>query len=232
MITGPHFRRRIEIVPKTGKVTVALEDDYHRMTVIITHDDLVATAIEADMIRVPWTTCPGAQAELALTFQQQPLEAFAAIGEKTRNCTHLHDMALLGAAHVADEVKTEFDMRVSDPIGETREAELYRNGERLLSWAFNGATISGEGMPAGLSLYALSAWIATLDRPTQEAARLLRWGSMIALGRALSLDEQSAAGKQQLGVCYTFQANRIANARRTGKIRDFSMRGEQPLAEL
>ena len=68
-----------------------MEDDYHCMSVIVHHDGAVATTIESVMRRAPWTTCPGAPAQLAQTFTGVALNAFAARGEKQANCTHLHE---------------------------------------------------------------------------------------------------------------------------------------------
>ena len=42
-----------------GEVRSEVEDDYHCMAVVVRHDGRVAQAVEADMIRAPWTTCPG-----------------------------------------------------------------------------------------------------------------------------------------------------------------------------
>ena len=61
----PGFRRRFVVDPAPGRVQCDLEDDYHHMRVVVRHDGEVATGVEAEMIRVPWTTCGGAQAVLA-----------------------------------------------------------------------------------------------------------------------------------------------------------------------
>lgn len=230
MIAGPQFRRRIEIVPDAGLVVAALKDDFHRMAVRIVHDGTTALLIEADMVRVPWTTCPGALAQLRRTFEGQPLAAFAAAGGKARNCTHLYDLVLLAAAHRADAAACRFDIAVSDPVDGVRVAELRRDGVVVLRWSVDAAGLRGAGIPAGLSLEALTPWIATLDEAAREAVRLLRWGSMLALGRAYSVVEQSAAGKERVGVCYTFQPDRIAHAHRIGAVRDFSESAFPPLA--
>jgi hypothetical protein len=93
-----------------------VEDDYHLMSVIVHHDGAVATTIESVMRRAPWTTCPGAPAQLAQTFTGVALNAFAARGEKQANCTHLHDLAVLAAGHAFDAAPVVYDMLVSDPV--------------------------------------------------------------------------------------------------------------------
>src|SRR5271156_636527 len=79
----PVFRRRFVVDPAPGRVRCDLEDDYHHMRVVVRHDGGVATGVEAEMIRLPWTTCPGAAAVLVRTFTGVPLDLFAARGEKT-----------------------------------------------------------------------------------------------------------------------------------------------------
>jgi hypothetical protein len=73
-------------------------------------------------------------------------------------------------------------------------------------------------------------WIDTLDPARQEAARLLRWGTILAGGRTIAWDKQSDTSRLPVGNCYTFQPERLTAAKRIGVIRDFS-KGMQPLEE-
>ncbi|TGD70170.1 DUF2889 domain-containing protein, partial [Mangrovimicrobium sediminis] len=98
----PGFRRRFRVTPAPGRVLSEVEDDFHCMGVCIEHDQGVATRIEPQMHRAPWNTCPGAEQQLVATFTGQPLDGFARRGGKTSNCTHLYDLAELGAAHAQD----------------------------------------------------------------------------------------------------------------------------------
>ena len=108
------YRRRLRVTPSSGRVLAELEDDYHCMAVTIDHDGHVATAVEPVMDRAPWSICPGAVAVLEQTFVGIALESFASRGNKRANCTHLHDLALLAAAHAFDTAPTVFDILVSD----------------------------------------------------------------------------------------------------------------------
>src|SRR5438874_1020704 len=130
----PGFRRRFIVTPTSDRVSSEVEDDYHCMGVTIHHDGKVATKVEAVMERAPWTTCPGAVAVLERTFTGVPLDSFAVRGEKRANCTHLHDLAVLAAAHAFESEALVFDILVSDPIDGRRQAELRRGGTAVLGW--------------------------------------------------------------------------------------------------
>jgi hypothetical protein len=225
----PGFRRRFRVTAAANSVHAAVEDDYHCMAVSIYHDGKSATAVEAHMQRAPWTTCPGAVATLQETFTGVALAEFAARGEKRENCTHLHDLAVLAAAHVADHSPLVYDILVSDPIEGRRQVELRRNGTVVLGWIDAQYVIIEPAQLAGLRLDKLRPWIESLDAQGQEAARLLQWGAILAHGRSRPLEDQSDARSIGVDRCYTFQSRRVALAQRVGAIRDFSIGTLQPL---
>jgi len=226
----PGFRRRLRVTPRPGSVCSELEDDYHRMSVTLIHDGRAVSRVEPVMQRVPWTICPGAAAQLQRTFTGVALADFAARGEKRENCTHLHDLAILAAAHAFDAEPLVYDILVSDPIDGRRRAEMRRNGAALLGWSDENNRIVEPAELAGIALDKLRSWIESLPAERREAARLLQWGAIIANGRARSLEKQSDASALGVGRCYTFQAHRVASAKRIGDIRDFSQGTTQLLA--
>jgi len=222
------FRRRFRVTTGAGWVRSEVEDDYHCMGVTLRHAHGVVTAVEPQMQRAPWSTCPGAVAQLQQTFSGVALKDFVARGEKPANCTHLHDLALLAAAHAADAEPLVFDILVSDPVDGRRRAELRRNGETVLDWIEEQGRLQQPAELAGRRLDELRSWIDTLDSRRQEEARLLRWGAIIAHGRMIPLERQSDARRMPPN-CYSFQPQRAAEARRVGVIRDFSQGTAQPL---
>ena len=224
----PGFRRRFVITPGPGSVRSELEDDFHCMSVTLNHDAGVVTAVEPVMDRAPWTTCPGAVAQLKQTFAGLPLAGFASRGEKSANCTHLYDLASLAAAHAEDREPLIYDILVSDPIEGRRHAELRRNGVVVMSLVHEDHRIVAPTAIAGLTLETLRPWIDRLGPVEQEAARLLRWGAMMANGRTIPLEQQSDATRMPPN-CYTFQPQKAAVAQRVGKIFDFSTGTAQPL---
>lgn len=226
----PGFRRRFRITVASGRVQSEVEDDIHCMSVIVHHDGVVATAVEPEMRRVPWSTCPGALEQLKQTFTGVELKGFARRGEKQSNCTHLHDLAILAAEH-AFEPSVVYDILVSDPIDGKRRAELRRNGETILGWVEEGFKLIEPAEVAGLGLMDnMRTWIDSLSPLQQRAARLLRWGNMIANGRIIPLEQQSDATKMPPN-CYTFQPDRAKVAKRVGVVRDFSGSAAEPLGD-
>ncbi len=225
----PGFRRRLAVTPGLDWVRSRLEDDYHCMQVTIRHAGGIATAIEAALPRAPWTTCPDAAAQLERTFTDVALADFASRGEKKSNCTHLHDLAVLAAAHACDDQPVGYDILVSDPVGGRRESELRRNGNSVMHWTLEDGRILEPAEIAGLDLFNMNPWIGTLDSDRKEAARLLRWGTMMAHGRMISPESLSDPNGRPLGRCYTYQPDVVVNARRLGEIKDFSKGTARPL---
>jgi hypothetical protein len=210
------------VTPGDGWVRSEVEDDYHWMQVLVRHDGGIATAIEATMPRYPWSTCPGAIAELERTFTHVPLTGFGQRGSKESNCTHLHDLAVLAAAHAADAKPLVYDILVSDPIDGERQAELRRADATVMSWVSRDLRIVEPAEVAGLGLFDMRSWIAGLDPVRREEARLLRWGNLIAHGRAMTIEQLSETTNKPLGRCYTFSEGTVLEARRIGEIKDFS----------
>jgi len=226
----PGFWRRFRITPADGRVSSELEDDFHCMSLLLHHADGIATALEPAMQRAPWTTCPGALSQLQRTFTGKALDDFPRLGQKTANCTHLYDLALLAAAHARDAQPLVYDVLVADPVEGRRRAELRRNGIPILGWVEQGMRILEPEEVAGLELLSMQAWVQSLDPERQEAARVLRWGNLIANGRSIPLAQQSDATRLPPS-CYSFQPERAALARRVGEIRDFSKGLDEPLGE-
>lgn len=224
----PGFRRRFRITPAPGVVRSEVEDDFHCMSVTVHHRNGVTTALEPVLSRAPWTTCPGAVDQLKQTFSGVPLAMYVERGEKRENCTHLHDLATLAATHAFDGEQIVYDILVSDPVQGLRSAEIRRNGRALMRWTLAEWRIVDPPELVGVTLDQLNRWIASLDPQQQEAARLLRWGAMIANGRTLPLERQSDAGRMPSN-CYTFQPERKIHAQRIVAIRDFSRGAAQPL---
>jgi hypothetical protein len=226
----PGYRRRFRVTPGEGWVRSELEDDYHHMRVTLRHAGGVITAVEPEMVRAPWTTCPGAIARLEQTFTGAALSE-APVGrnaEKATNCTHLHDLATLAATHAFDAAPLTYDILTEDPIDGRRRIALRRNGEPVMHWVEQDGRLVEPAAAAGLTLLQLKPYIESLDAAGQEQARILRWGAVVAHGRAIPLENQSDATRMP-PTCFTFQPETKLKARRVGEIRDFSGGGEQPL---
>lgn len=225
----PGYRRRIRIEPRgdgqAGAVLAMLEDDMHCMAVTLRHAEApggrMVTGIEPVMERAPWTTCPGARAKLVETFAGQPLEAVTARRDKRANCTHLHDLATLAAAHAGDRQALTYDVAVSDPVAGERLLELRRDGRSVLRWREQDGLLVAPESAAGLPLMGLRDWIASLPPDMQEPARVLQWAGLVAHGRTIPLAEQSRAADLPPN-CWSFQPERAVHAERVGEVRDFN----------
>ena len=228
----PGFRRRIRITPTPGQVICAVEDDIHCMAVTLHHDGATAIKVEADMRRVPWTTCPGAQQQLTETFTGVALKDFPTRGGKKANCTHLYDLAQLAASHAGDESVSVYDILVSDRTADGKNiAELRLDKQRILGFVEDNFAFAEPPELAGMSMLGnMEPWLSAQSPQLQEADRLLRWGMLIAHGRSIPLAQQSDATSMPPN-CFTFQPERAVVAVRVGKIKDFSGGQSQPLED-
>lgn len=227
----PGFRRRLIVSPHADRVTAAVEDDYHCMAVTLRHDGEAVTAVDAIMDRAPWTTCPGAPLTLKATFEGVALTEVAARGEKQANCTHLHDLAVLAAAHAHGAGPTTYDILVCDPVDGRVVAEIRRDGVAVHRIEHRDDIVTSPAEIAGVSLFKLRGWIDSLNGLDREAARLLQWGAILAHGRMIPMERQSDASRMPPN-CYTFQPDNKVLARRVGEVVDFTRVSAQPLDHL
>ena len=229
--TRPGFRRRVQVWARPGAVAALLEDDIHCLAVILRHDGERVMAIEPTFSRAPWSTCPGATAKLVETFAGLPLSEVTARRDKKQNCTHLHDMAVLAAAHADGSGDFVYDIVATDPQAGRRSLELRRDGALLHAWTEHNGVLTAPPEIAGQTLLSLRDWIAGLTGVEQEAARLLQWSSIVAMGRTMPMEQQSDATAMPPN-CYTFQPERAVSARQLGIRRDFSEGNDAPLDGL
>ncbi|MFD1959360.1 DUF2889 domain-containing protein [Novosphingobium panipatense] len=159
----PGYRRTIRIEPGEGRVRAMLEDDLHAMAVQLWHARGVVTNVVPVMDRAPWTPCPGAQRVLIDTFTGLPLHQVSARFERQANCTHLHDLAVLAAAHAGDASPTEYRIAVTDLLEGERLLEIRHEGQTIHQWREREGVLAAPTELAGLSLLTLRDWIARLQ---------------------------------------------------------------------
>lgn len=222
------FNRAIAILPGDGEITVLVEDDLHHMRVTLRHDGETVQHVDAEVIRAPWSTCPGAEVQLAATFHRIPLAEAAQVGAKKQNCTHLFDLAVLGAAHALDDAPLRYDLKVTDPVDGVREITIRRDGDPAMHWTERDRCFTEPSVIAGRNLLELGDWIASLPPADEEMARLLRGSAIISHGRQIPMEKQSDATKIPAN-CYTFQPETAAKSRRINGIHDFTEAMDGPL---
>ncbi|WP_226631881.1 DUF2889 domain-containing protein [Novosphingobium profundi] len=227
----PAFHRAIVIRPEPGQVTALVEDDLHHMKVTLDHDGEVITHVVGEMIRAPWSTCPGAVLALAETFTGAALDIAAGVGAKKQNCTHLFDIAVLAAAHAHDAAPTRYDLRVEDPVEGVRPMDIARNGEVRMAWIEKDKRFLAPAAIAGLGYKEMGPWIASLSSADEEMARLLRGVAVISHGRQIPMEKQSDATRIPPN-CHTFQPGQREYAVRVSGIHDFTTAIHGPLDGL
>lgn len=229
----PGYRRRILIEPGPGAVSAELEDDYHRMVVTLSFADGVITGVESVMKRSPWTTCPGAIAQLEASFLGRPVDQPIGRDEKTQNCTHLADLATFAADHAGEGAAIAYDVEVSDPVDGATVARLWRDGVLLYDLAWTDGVFTAPASMTGLPMKEVGRWVAGEPAETQEAAKILRWAMMISQGRGFAMPAgMSATAFASGAACYNFQpAVAAIGTRRPGADIDFTALGLKPMAD-
>jgi hypothetical protein len=230
---APGYRRRIVIEPAPGLVSAELEDDYHRMLVTLRHEQGMITGVSSEMKRGPWTTCDGAMAVLAQTFMGKRLDDPLVKRMKPLNCTHLYDLATFCAGHAGERARVTYEIFTSDPVEGRLVTRLYRDGEHLFDWTLQDGKFVTPETIAGKGLTQIGEWLDSLAPREQEAARILRWASMVAGGRGISMPAGMVGSDiGMIGSCHTFQPGRADEARRKpGADVDFSAPGREALAD-
>ncbi len=213
------FRRRISLRVSAGEARGALVDDFHHVRVGLASADGVVSAVRADAIRIPWTTCPLAANELQ-RLAGLPVGVVAAgfdeANDRFLHCTHMLDLAVLAARALRDQsARTDFDMIVDRPCYAHTHARLECSDGFKLGWAVNEDQIEAPLAYAGVSLRAgFRGWArAHLDSEQYEAALTLRRALMVSRGRRYDLDAIERPMRDD-GRCFSFQPQIAAHARR------------------
>lgn len=226
------YRRRILILPGEQAVTAELEDDYHRMAVTIGFADGIISAVDAVMKRSPWNTCPGAIAQLRATFLGRAINADVSRADKVSNCTHLFDLAQFALGHAGERASVAYNIEVADVVDGRYRAQLWRNGERLYDWHYSDEAFLAPAEMVDLPVAEIGRWIVGEPADRREAAKILRWASMVAKGRQFAIVDGSSATRFASGACFNLQPAMAAlSRRRPGAAVDFSATAGMPLAD-
>ena len=229
------FRRHIRLVAHDGVVSAELEDDFHHVRVRLEHDGERVVRCRGEALRIPWTTCPAAAAALTGLDGMPLVGSLLAVGRHTNqrlHCTHLFDTASLAVVHAAlRREEREYRIGIPDRCGGRTEARIARDGETIVAWTIEDQIITAPEPFAARPLFGggLAQWAEhALDAETAEACLLLQRCCVISMGRMFDMDQVEHAGalpQSPMGLCYTFQPERIGDAlRNVGTSRDFSDR--------
>ena len=242
------YRRRILVrAVAPGVVVTDLEDDFHHFRVTLHHDDAVVESVDAESIRWPWSTCPGAAVPLR-ELAGAPLSIrwthAARWTSPALNCTHQFDAAAHAITHAArlaggdDRDVRQYDVEVAALLARGEEPALNRlwvDGRLALQWHMRPAREPID-MPAALAgapwRGGFLRWADEhLEPDLAEQACVLRRASDIGMGRGMPLDDIPVASQlpgSMRGVCHSLQPDVAPVAfRNVGSIRDFASNPER-----
>jgi hypothetical protein len=170
-----------------------LEDHIHHVAITVTHDGERVTAIEGRGVRLPWTSCPSAAAELAELVGHE-VGTTPRVADRTAHCTHLLDCAFAVVRFAGSEaIERRYDVVVDG------EAATARRDDGL-------ELVIGIEEPVP----------PDLDPERQELARLATRARWMRHSTTIDLDDFDELGATPVppGSCYASQPQRIQLARR------------------
>jgi hypothetical protein len=245
---GGVFRRRIRLVregdTRQGRVHGALEDCNHGFQVTVEYENGVVTNIKPEFMRIPFTTCDGANKPLqklvGIATNADVLEMLNR-ANPLENCTHLQDLTILAISHAGREGEDDvtYDVEVTDADDGVfyghQTMRVTRNGETVHEWESNQAMLVAPEKLEGKPLFqGFTAWASEeFDGLELEGAFVLQKGNMVAIGRMI--DVEGMAGIKAIEetdrlACHTYSpGNNEAAVRLAGTTRDFTDTPEQLL---
>lgn len=237
--SGGAYRRSILIVATGNQVQAHLEDDFHRFSVSLHHNEAHIIHIEGRALRFPWLTCAEAVFPLERLVGMELSRCSRAVFQHADGrfqCTHLFDLSGLAVAQAArGPGRRRYDIVVFDPQGGGRRAELKRDGEKLYCWRVRDDIIEAAPPFGRQSLLRLGKWAGeNLAEDEAEAALVLRRAIHISGGRWFDLDSvPNAATLGSRATCHSFQPSVAPKGKRmVGATRDFSDRLEDLLSDV
>lgn len=227
------FRRRVRLTNQPGIVHAELEDCVHGFRLHVEHDGTRATAIAAEALRIPLTTCMESERPLKsaigcpLTVSWDEFQHWA---PAAANCTYLRDLLWWSLAHAQrTERVRDYEIAVADEDGKAAECSLWRNGDLVLRWHVRDGSVVAPAKLANRPLMrGFSAWATSIYRgDALEAATVLQRGYFVSRSRRVDMRDfagmRATAFTHMHGTCFTFSPGAVERAVFTaGADRDFT----------
>lgn len=219
---------------RPGHVALALEDTGHAFRIDFAHDDKYITAIKAEWIRHPLTSCPGAVNQLQKLIGCPLSDDLFAIADFTlprSHCTHMFDAMAVAIVHAKQQREDcRYDIIVPDAgsIDRPVQASLDRNGTTVLtlelqdySYIIAPAPYAGRGVFKGFLKWARNKF----DSETVEHCYLMQKALIPAGGQSIDLEsgfgEAAPLHGPPEGSCFGSDASRYKSAVTTDSLRRF-----------
>jgi hypothetical protein len=230
------YRRRIRVTTVEPRVVRSdLQDDFHHFVITLLHDGEHVVSVDAESLRWPWSTCPGAAEPLRRLTGMRLEPRFTAAGRWTdpkQNCTHQFDAAchaITHAAHRRDERVYDLEIPRRDVETGASRCRSWIDGVPDLDWHidWNGIVDAAPPFDAAPWRGGFMRW-ADDNLPPDEAERAiaLRRACDIGMGRGMNLDAIPVADQlpeSMAGICHTMQPGTVNVAlRHVGSIRDYA----------
>ena len=216
-----------------GAVTATVLDNYHDMACIVRHDGSRVIAVDGEVRRAPFTTCPAAPEALdelvGLPLATGRTDLYGA-GRAGRNCTHLFDIAVLAIGMAASGgAARRFDFIVPDETEPGAEIEARVDGAAVHCWTIvQGIIRAPEGIAGRPLFVGFARWAASHFRGVElDTALHLQKATFVARGRRVLLDRPigdfALREPERFGACYTFSEPQLSIAGDAeGYVRDFT----------
>jgi hypothetical protein len=230
--TGVALRALLLSRPAPGQLQLGMEDMAHAFRIDLQHDAGHITALNAEWVRRPLSSCAGADQHLQQLVGlrlQDDLFTLSRLPEKHQHCTHMFDMLVLAVTHAREQrPDTRYDMLLPDNPSGPVTASLQVNGRTRLSLQLDDYEQIVAPEPfAGRSIYrGFLPWAqANLSAEQAEHAYLLQKTLFIARGQLMDVEalvgDAAARTGPPANTCFGTRADRYGDAVRLDTMRRF-----------
>ena len=226
------YRRRVRLQNLDANTVLAeMEDDQHGFRIRVVHDGNAITAIQADALRIPMTTCGGASAVLekmvGVPLSDSP-RSLAAHSNPRSHCTHQFDLLSLAVTHaLRDEAERQYDIAIHDAQDGLQRVEGDINGVNIFDWQLRDHTIQNAGFWQGINVQkGFAQWMEQQLADKQllaeqlELALVVQRGMLVSTTRRVLIPPMDGMGllddPMPKGVCYSYAEPAIHDAIRLG----------------
>jgi hypothetical protein len=232
------YRRKVMICADGYSASAAVEDDAHRFGISLLHDGRILTAVEADAIRYPFTTCPSAGAALQTfigTMIDRDVTAPARRLRASLCCTHQFDLVALAIAQCARGKGSRVYEAAAKVEGSRRSVRLTRDAAPCLDWVVDDYKIRSSDAANGLDVRSVLATLSSSESEDFiEAIFVARRALRVSPDRLISplaRKQPSDMMGKMAGACHSFQPEVALHGRYIpANFRDFNDAPEALLA--